>query len=64
LVDPQRGHPLLQGLTLGLLQISLSLIVNALIVIAAGSIASFLAHRPDWATWQRRTTGGLLGAAA
>lgn len=63
-IDPQRGHPLLQGLTLGLLQITVSLIVNALIVIAAGSIASFLAHRPNWAIWQRRTTGVLLGAVA
>jgi Putative threonine efflux protein len=63
-VDPQRGHPILQGLTLGLLQIAVSLTVNALIVIAAGSIAAFLAQRPGWATWQRRTTGVLLGTVA
>lgn len=63
-IDPQRGHPVLQGLTLGLLQITVSLTVNALIVIAAGSIASFLAHRPHWAVWQRRTTGILLGTVA
>nr|WP_219818268.1 LysE family translocator [Clavibacter michiganensis] len=63
-IDPQRGHPLLQGLALGLLQIVVSLTVNALIVIAAGSIASFLARRPRWAIWQRRTTGVLLGAVA
>ncbi|MDQ1130346.1 LysE family translocator [Microbacterium sp. SORGH_AS_0888] len=63
-IDPQRGHPLLQGLTLGLLQITVSVTINALIVIAAGSIASFLAHRPSWAIWQRRTTGFLLGAVA
>lgn len=63
-IDPQRGHPLLQGLALGLLQIVVSLTVNALIVIAAGSIASFLARRPRWVIWQRRTTGVLLGAVA
>lgn len=63
-IDPQRGHPLLQGLALGLLQIVVSLTVNALIVIAAASIASFLARRPRWAIWQRRTTGVLLGAVA
>lgn len=63
-IDPQRGHPLLQGLALGLLQIVVSLTVNALIVVAAGSIASFLARRPRWAIWQRRTTGVLLGAVA
>lgn len=63
-IDPQRGHPLVQGLTLGVLQIAVSVIVNALIVVAAGSIASFLARRPHWAIWQRRTTGALLGAVA
>lgn len=63
-VDPQRGHPVLQGLTLGVLQIMVSLTVNALIVIAAGSIASFLGRRPQWAIWQRRITGILLGAVA
>jgi threonine/homoserine/homoserine lactone efflux protein len=63
-IDPHHRHPLLQGLTLGLLQITVSLIVNALIVIAAGSIASFLTRRPNWAVWQQRFTGGLLGAVA
>jgi threonine/homoserine/homoserine lactone efflux protein len=63
-IDPHRGHPIVQGLTLGLLQIAVSLTVNALIVIAAGSIASFLAHRPSWAIWQRRSTGVLLGTVA
>lgn len=63
-IDPQRGHPVLQGLTLGVLQVMVSLTVNALIVIAAGSIASFLSRRPQWAIWQRRVTGILLGAVA
>lgn len=63
-IDPQRGDPVLQGLTLGVLQIAVSLTVNALIVIAAGSIASFLSRRPPWAIWQRRVTGFLLGTVA
>ncbi len=63
-IDPHRGHRIVQGLTLGLLQITVSLTVNALIVVAAGSIAGFLARRPGWAGWQRRTTGVLLGAVA
>ncbi|MBF4462489.1 LysE family translocator [Rathayibacter sp. VKM Ac-2878] len=63
-IDPQRGHPIVQGVTLGLLQIVVSLTVNALIVVAAGSLASFLAPRPQWAIWQRRTTGVLLGIVA
>ncbi|MCM1965916.1 LysE family translocator [Streptomyces sp. G1] len=61
-IDPHRGHPTAQGLTLGSVQIAVSLTVNALIVIAAGAIATFLARRPSWATVQRRITGTLLGA--
>lgn len=63
-VDPTRGHHSLQGLVLGMIQILVSLIVNALIVIAAGSIASALTRRPEWATWQRRGAGTLLGVVA
>lgn len=63
-VDPHRGHPAVQGLTLGSVQIAVSLTVNALIVVAAGAIAGFLAQRPSWATVQRRITGTLLGAVA
>jgi threonine/homoserine/homoserine lactone efflux protein len=63
-IDPHRGREVVQGLTLGLVQLGVSLTVNALIVIAAGSVASFLARRPRWATWQRRATGTLLGAVA
>lgn len=63
-IDPHRGHRLAQGLTLGTLQIVVSLAVNALIVITAGSIAAAMTRRPGWATWQRRITGTLLGAVA
>ncbi|UOQ57534.1 LysE family translocator [Leucobacter allii] len=63
-VDPARGHALLQGVTLGALQILVSVAVNALIVLAAGSLAPRLAARPAWETWQRRITGSLLGAGA
>ncbi|MFI5859949.1 LysE family translocator [Streptomyces sp. NPDC051546] len=63
-IDPHRGHPAVQGLTLGSVQIAVSLTVNALIVIAAGTVAAFLGRRPGWATAQRRVTGTLLGAVA
>lgn len=63
-IDPHRGDPTVQGLTLGSVQIAVSLTVNALIVIAAGAIAAFLGQRPGWATVQRRITGTLLGAVA
>lgn len=61
-IDPALGHHVAQGITLGLLQIAISMTVNALIVIGAGSIASLLVHRPAWTAWQRRVTGSLLGA--
>ena len=63
-IDPARGHTVAQGFTLGALQISVSMFVNALIVIAAGTVAAFLTRRPSWAVWQRRVTGTLLGAVA
>ncbi len=63
-VDPSAGSPALQGFLLGGIQIAVSLTVNAAIILAAGSIAGFLAARPLWTVWQRRATGGLLGLVA
>ncbi|SEQ87147.1 LysE family translocator [Microlunatus flavus] len=63
-IDPGRSHRTLQGLTLGSIQIAVSLSVNSLIVVGAGGIALFLAQHPRWAFWQRRVTGGLLLAVA
>jgi threonine/homoserine/homoserine lactone efflux protein len=63
-VDPARGHTVLQGFTLGTVQIAVSMTVNSLIILAAGSIAGFVRARPTWATWQRRITGTLLGTVA
>jgi threonine/homoserine/homoserine lactone efflux protein len=63
-IDPARGSTTAQGFTLGAVQITVSMIVNASIVLAAGTMAVFLATRPSWNTWQRRITGSLLGAVA
>lgn len=63
-VDPARGDPAAQGFALGGLQIAVSLCVNALIILAAGSVAQVMRSRPAWAAWQRRITGTLLGAVA
>jgi threonine/homoserine/homoserine lactone efflux protein len=63
-VDPHRGSTVLQGLALGGIQIAISMVMNALIIIAAGGVAVFLTSRPHWRTWQRRITGTLLGAVA
>ncbi len=63
-VDPERGSVLLQSLALGGTQIAVSVAVNALIVLAAGSVAAFLAARPFWARAQRWLMGAVLGALA
>ncbi len=60
-VNPAHGHQVLQGFSLGGIQIAVSTTVNATIVLAAGTVAGFIRHRPTWATWQRRITGSMLG---
>lgn len=61
-VQPTAGNVLLQGFILGGVQITVSMLVNAAIVLAAGGIAVFLGRRPAWVRWQRWITGTLLGA--
>lgn len=63
-IDPHRGHTAIQRFVLGGIQITVSMAVNALIVVAAGAIAGFIMRRPTWAVWQRRVTGTLLGMVA
>ena len=58
------GSVMAQSVVLGLVQIATSVSVNALIVLAAGSIAAFLAGRPRWQTVQRGLMGTVLGALA
>lgn len=58
------GSVMAQSVVLGLVQIATSVSVNALIVLAAGSIATFLAGRPRWQTMQRGLMGTVLGALA
>ena len=63
-IDRSKGHVLEQSLALGTMQILISLTVNALIAVAAGSIARFLAQRPTWAKVQRWLMGCVLGGLA
>lgn len=63
-VDPARGSVALQSLVLGGTQITVALTVNALIVVFAGSLATFLSARPTWLRVQRYLMGGVLGALA
>lgn len=58
------GSVMAQSVALGLVQIATSLGVKALIVLAAGSIATFLAGRPRWQTLQRGLMGTVLGGLA
>lgn len=60
-IRPAQGHTVLQGFTLGGIQIAVSMIVNSIIIVVAGSIAALVRTRPPWMTWQRRITGTLLG---
>jgi len=58
------GSVLTQSLALGSVQISISLAVNALIVVTAGSISTFLSGRPLWLLIQRWLMGSVLTGLA
>lgn len=63
-IDPTAGSTLAQGFVLGGIQISISMLVNALIVVTAGSIAQLLAATPRCVAVQQRITGTMLGVVA
>ncbi|MCM2291611.1 LysE family translocator [Allorhizobium sp. BGMRC 0089] len=63
-IDPARGSVLLQSVLLGLTQIAISVTVNGLIALCAGSIALFLAGRPFWMVVQRWFMGTVLAGLA
>ena len=55
---------LTQSLALGSIQIAISVSVNAMIALAAGSIALFLGTRPTWLLLQRWLMGTVLAGLA
>src|SRR6476659_596153 len=63
-IDPVQGSVLTQSLTLGFTQIAISVSVNALIALAAGSIALFLGTRPAWLLLQHWLMGTVLAGLA
>jgi len=63
-IDPAAGSVLAQSLVLGSIQIAISVSVNAMIALAAGSIAQFLASRPSWMLVQRWLMGTVLAGLA
>ncbi len=63
-IDPALGSIFVQSIALGFTQILISISVNALIAIAAGTIAVFLSRRPLWLLVQRWLMGTVLAALA
>src|SRR6201991_1309153 len=63
-IDPAQASVLTQSLALGFIQIAISVSVNALIALAAGSIALFLGTRPAWLLLSRCLMGSVLSALA
>ena len=63
-IDPEAGGVLGQSLALGITQIAISVGVNALIAVTAGSIALFLISRPGWLVVQRWPMGTVLAGLA
>ena len=62
--EPEHGSPLLQSLVLGFTQIVVSLGVNAMVALLAGSAAVALAARPTWQRVQRWLMGTVLAGLA
>ena len=63
-IDPARGGVMGQSLMLGATQIAVSLTINSLFCLGAGSIALFLAGRPTFVLVQRWLMATVLGGLA
>jgi threonine/homoserine/homoserine lactone efflux protein len=63
-IHPEKGNVLGQAVALGFNQIAISLSVNSLLIVVAGSLATLLASRPTWLTIQRWLMGTVLAAFA
>ena len=63
-IDPSQGSVLLQSIVFGMIQIVISVSVNAIIAVTAGSITGFLSTRPMWLKVQRWLMGTVLAGFA
>jgi threonine/homoserine/homoserine lactone efflux protein len=63
-IVPERGSVLVQSLVLCATQITISVAVNSLIVVMAGSVAAFLESRPRLVQVQRWFMGTVLAGLA
>lgn len=63
-LHPERGQWLAQTFTLGAVQIGISALVNALLVLFAARVARFLHRSAAWVRAQRYLMGTVLGVLA
>jgi threonine/homoserine/homoserine lactone efflux protein len=63
-LDPSRGDLFFQGAILGLMQVAICTLGDALLVLGAGGVQKFLVTRPHWMAFQRWVMGLALGALA
>ena len=63
-ISPEQGNVLSQSLVLGLTQTVVSVSINALVAVMAGTIASFLSRHPLWTVVQRWIMATVLGGLA
>jgi threonine/homoserine/homoserine lactone efflux protein len=63
-IDPGAGSVLMQSIVFGTIQIVISVSVNAMIALTAGSITGFLSTRPNWLKAQRWLMGTVLAGFA
>ncbi|WP_151706657.1 LysE family translocator [Acinetobacter sp. TUM15064] len=63
-IQPNHGSVFVQSMTLGLIQIVVSVFVNVLIVYSAGSLAALMNRKPIWAQVQKWMMGTVLSVLA
>lgn len=63
-IHPEQGSVLTQAVALGFMQIAISLSVNSILIVVAGSLAALFTSRPTWMTIQRWLMGTVLAAFA
>jgi threonine/homoserine/homoserine lactone efflux protein len=62
--NPSRGSLLTQGMELGFIQITISSIVNLLIILTASKIASWFGTRPTWIKVQKWSMASMFTGLA
>lgn len=63
-IKPEYGNVLLQNFQLGFTQMTVSFLVNLMIVLFASSISTWFSERPTWIKIQKWFMAGILGSLA